>query len=559
MKRLRLLIPIVIIILIWNVLSERRERDPLLPEVKLVLLIVVDQFADYYVDRLTGAATTSPADHQGGFATLFQQGRLYRRVLHPHAKTATCPGHASIATGVTPSRHGIIDNWWYDRKEHEIRYCVDDSSYGRSPRLLRVRGFPDWLREHSPHSKVYSVSGKDRAAIMMGGQKPNGVYWYDKSSGNIVSSDYYTPRGVPWWVEKFNVKESARSYYGDIWEALNSPMAAMGYDFDFGDFPDTFPHAIGSPTTAPGKRFFESFYGTPFLDDLTVQFAISLIENTQLGRDSDADLLNLSLSSLDVVGHRYGSSSREVADVLARLDISLKKLLDAIEEKVGLEHTLVVFTADHGIPPFPEAHHYEREDAHHQEHSREPRRVTTDDIACIQRVSEEFGNQDLFAAPLVLSTEAERHTVQEGGSLHSEIVTALSECAPVQSVFTRAEILRHSPHNREEGILNAVRRGFDPERSADFVLIPKPHYSLIPTRGINHGSPHRYDAEVPLVFLHPSLRSDDATDEHPKHLPVWITDIAPTLAHLIGIPAPKQLDGRSLFTERWWTEDHGHS
>ena len=531
-KRSAVIIGIVTLLLLLLVFTRGGVR-PKLPGVKLVLFITVDQFADTYIDRFKDRFS-------GGLKRLLETGVVYRKVLHANAMTATCPGHASLSTGTFPAKHGIVGNHWYDRERGHGMYCIHDDKYGASPALLKRTGFPDWLKSTFSSSQVYSVSGKDRAAVMMGGKYPDGVYWFDKGTGGFSTSRFYTRSGAAWWLDEFNETRSAKRFYGTTWTPDESIRQGESdaYDFDFGDFPHVFPHKLGSPGTAPDGDFFGDIYRSPFLDELTVDFAIELMKRFDLGGGHSTDYLSVSLSALDTVGHRYGSFSREVEDVLFRVDREIERLISKVEQKVGLENVIIVFSSEHGIPPFPEHMHKDEEgaDAH---------RVSADDIACLQSAfwkNQEAKGEGRFDATLYLKEEL----ISESGFPLEEVSESVKEqllrCKPILEVYDSKDLDDYEVDGREFTSLSSFKRNYYPERSSDFFVVGKPYHSFSPVRGINHGSPHAYDAEVPLVFLHPKLgKSENVRDER-----LFITDVAATVAALVGVRAPDDLDGREL-------------
>ncbi|MCB0328698.1 MAG: alkaline phosphatase family protein [Bdellovibrionales bacterium] len=526
------LVSVLLLLFFWR---GGGRRSPLLPEVKLVVFVVVDQFADEYLDRFDSVFT-------GGIRLLVDEGVVLRKVLHPHEVTATCPGHASIVTGAQPSTHGIVNNWWYDRKAKEVRYCVDDGAYSRSPDLLQVNALPDWIKDRYPRSRSYAVSGKDRSAIMMAGKEGDAALWYDKSSGMMASSRYYFRRGYPWWLSEFNKEGGAKKYFGRLWTPLVESAELFKktgtFTFDFGDFPETFPYALGGPEPAPGPSFFADVYNSPFVDELTFNFAERLLTEFQLGNGEGIDYLALSLSALDTVGHGAGANSPKVFDVLMRIDRGLESFIALLEEKVGLDRTLIVFTSDHGIPPFPEALQHYGMSAHFGEESKTAARVSASDISCLQRAhffGKESGQQELFEAPLYVKEEFRARDGLVTKKISDKLKGALGECAPVSAVYDSRDIEEYRfKGTRDSSSLATAKRNFFRGRSPDFSVLTKPYYSLTPGRGINHGTPYRYDAEVPVIFFGANVSRNTTLNSERR---LWVTDIAGTVARLLGVSA----------------------
>ena len=194
---------------------------------------------------------------------------------HNHAVTQTCPGHAAISTGSNPSHTGIVANEWYDTVSEKTVNCVRGPSFENAPGFLERSAIGDWLRADCNSCKVISISGKDRAAIMLGGKNPTGVFWYNKQNGKFVSSSYYAP--IPTWVSSFNDEHHPDKFFGTMWEPLSSSEMSKKdqglyeiFHLPEGVFIDSFPHHLGEATLWPSEEFYSNLYSSPFLDDLTL-------------------------------------------------------------------------------------------------------------------------------------------------------------------------------------------------------------------------------------------------------------------------------------------------
>ena len=332
---------------------------------RLVLLIVVDQFRYDYLDRFGDLFAAN------GLKRLLRDGASWVDANYDHMPTYTAPGHATFMTGAYPAETGIIANEWPDRETGKKVSSVSDESaklfsgganeQASSPRRLMASTLGDELRlATNDRAKVIGISLKDRAAILPAGRHANAAYWFSAQSGNMVSSNYYFEQ-LPKWVADFNGSHPADKYFGALWERLLPEaeyLKRAGADSppweDIGKVAgdtNAFPHKITGGATGPGRDFYGAFEYSPFANDLLVSFTEQAIVNEQLGQDDDTDVLTVSFSADDYVGHRYGPYSQEVMDVTLRVDRQIGALLDFVDAHVGLKNATVIFSADHGMAP----------------------------------------------------------------------------------------------------------------------------------------------------------------------------------------------------------------
>lgn len=491
----------------------------------LVVLLVADQFRYDYLERFAPL-------YRHGLRRLLNEGVNFTHADHAHALTETCPGHAALATGMHPAHSGIVENAWVDRASGKEVYCVDDPQFKQSPHQLAVESIGDWLRNQDPAARVFAASGKDRAAIMLGGQHPSGVWWYDGATGGFVSSAYYPPS--PDWVEGFNRAQDATRWFGENWRALPVPAdlaaAAQVVTLDHSLFGDDFPHAVGQAEVVPSSAFYKAFYESPFLDALLDAFVARLIDEEKPGTRGHTDLLAISYSALDLVGHHYGPNSREVMDTLLRLDTLIGDLLDRLDRLVGKGRTLVLFSSDHGVEPLPE---YQRL------HGIAARRADAEDVACLQStrayLRDHFQGHDIFRSGLLLDDKVVAALGVSRKALDQTVRDRLESCAAVDRVWTRTELLADG--GGDQPYFTAWRNSLYPDRGDDYFIQYRENFQLHGT-GTGHGTPYAYDTHVPLIFWGGKLRPG-AIDA-----PVATVDAAPTLAALAGIRTPKDLDGQ---------------
>jgi predicted AlkP superfamily pyrophosphatase or phosphodiesterase len=302
-------------------------------------------------------------------------GASWTEANFDHVPTFTAPGHAVFMTGASPSQTGIVANEWYERETgSKVKSITDDSTMtlagkpnekGKGPRRLLCSTVGDELRlADGDRSKVIGISAKDRSAILPAGRRANAAYWFSTDNGNINSSTYYFEH-LPEWVVRFNNRHMADAFFGARWDRLLPNEAAYLRRAGNDDVPwenldkssaDTnfFPHVVTGGSAAPGKPFYRALDYTPFSNDLLVAFAEEAIVNERLGAGDDTDVLSVSFSANDYVGHRFGPYSQEAMDMTLRVDQQIGKLLDFVDTRVGLGNSIVIFTADHGASPIPE-------------------------------------------------------------------------------------------------------------------------------------------------------------------------------------------------------------
>ena len=495
-------------------------------QLRLLLFIVIDQGGTHDLLRFRDL-------YRGGLARLLDEGALFTDAHHDHAETVTAAGHAALATGLYPGHSGIISNEWFDRATRTEIYCVQDAQYHRSPANLKGTTLSDWLKSQDRLSKGFSVSGKDRAAILMGGHTADAAYWYDRLTGAFTSTDYY-PAGNPSWLAEFNRRGIVDTYFGTMWEPLPldgvDPGAFDIVDVNPGPFGSRFPHAIGRLALTPDSAFYRSFFVTPFQDDYLVEFARTLIEQENLGGDEHLDVLSVGFSALDAVGHTWGPNSREFLDTLLRLDRSLGDLLSFLDERVGVERLMVALSADHGVLPLPE---------YLAQTGLPGRRLGDADTSCFQQAGRQLrerlgdGEWILEFPYLNYSLIAARNLTRQ--EVEEELVRLLETCDAVERVWTRTQMEAREPP--DDPFFRLFSHAFHPERSGDvFVQFKEAHLPRM-RRGTSHGSLYPYDTHVPLLIAGPGIKPG------PVARRVHTVDLAPTLAPLLGVRAPGNLDG----------------
>lgn len=535
---------VLAVTLVWTGTSTgavERAQDTVRP--RLLVLLAVDQFPSEYIERYA---------HQWsrGLRRLLDEGALFTEGAYPYGGTATCAGHATIGTGAYPHRHGMVGNQWYDRDLRRTVTCEEDASVEpivlnegttgnrHSAKYLEMPTLGDELQRQRPGAaRVVSIAEKARSAIGLGGHGgPDAVVLW-KTGGRLWSSSTaFTEE--PWEdAAEFLRHRSVQDDYGRVWMRL---LPTSSYLFDDDDPAEptpapwgrTFPHTVHSPK-GPDDGVFATAWGrSPFADAFVVDFAIHLLRSRELGRGERTDLLALSLGALDQVGHQFGPRSHEVQDVLARADVAIGRLLDALDEQVGPGRYTLAFSADHGVARIPEQVLAEGGDAGRLG----PLGAMADGLLRWTLGGRFVGLAD--GSQLALTPEG-RAAVEARPDVGQLLESALEASPGVAKVFNREELEGDEPTSDPD--LQAWRLSYFPDRSGDFALVMKPNwiYGAAAAIGTNHGSQHPYDQRVPVLLFGAGIRPGAYTTEASP------ADLAPTLASLAGIAMP-DAEGRVL-------------
>lgn len=513
-------------------------------KLKLAVVIVVDQMRSDYLTREQTLLT-------GGFKRLLDNGFQFTEAYHEHAVTETGVGHATIATGCYPSHHGIVGNEWWDGANLRWVYCVEDSGKGiterpdkagRSPNNLRRPVFGDWLRQVSPQSKVFAVTGKDRSSILMAGFGGEAAYWYYPDDGTFVTSIYYRAT-YPAWVDSFNSRKPVEDYSVGVWDRLLPRGKYVGPDSVAAEFDGkniAFPHSFAPGPADESKKYYGEIRYTPFLDQLILRFARDLVINEQLGADSVTDLLMIGCSAGDYIGHRYGPSSHEIQDYYLRLDGYLNSFFAFLDSSVGVNQYVVALTGDHGVAPLPEEFNEKGVDAG---------RINSDTLAAaIGRIGARVAAEIKCSTNVVLTADdgvilnyAEaKATGHDEQWLRSTVVAQVKRLSFVADSFTRDDLASGGDDARP--FINLYRNNYFPGRSPDIMLRYKEYWIISDEpHGTSHGTPYDYDRHVPLIFYGAGIRA--GLDK----LRAASVDVTPTLSELIDVTPPAAIDGKSLF------------
>jgi predicted AlkP superfamily pyrophosphatase or phosphodiesterase len=555
---------------------------------RLVVLVIFDQLRGDYVEKW------QPLFGKDGFVRLQNEGARFVNCHYPHAITTTGPGHASLLTGCGPDVHGIIGNTWYDRSSGAMVNCAESTRYQRVPPLPKVLpkeeltdkekereakekksetqtkseststaanpayGTPD--RQLAPtigdslkaatggKGKVFGLSFKDRSAILPAGAKADGAYWLDRADGTIVTSTYYRDAVHP-WVNELNKKRSADEWFGKTWEKSRS-------DIDYVKFagPDAvtgegkgyrqgvvFPHRIDGGLKQPAKAYYDALVTSPFGNDLLMELVKAAVAGEKLGGDEIPDLLAISFSSNDSIGHVWGPESQEVLDMTLRTDRQLAELLTFLDDKVGKGKYLLCLTSDHGVCPLPELSAKRGMDV-----GRLPvNSILAAGEAMLRKIYDPDGAADAKTRFIEYRSGIwiylNHKLIASKGLQVADVAKTLAEFLArhvgIDRTFTRAEL--EGKLDPYDTVGRRMRKAYHPERSGDVSFVLKPYWQEGDPKtstGTGHGSPHAYDTHVPLLVFGPNVKPGIRKEE------VAPATIASIFAKALGIAPPTKAE-----------------
>lgn len=513
---------------------------------KLVVVIVVDQMRADYLDRYRSYFGA------GGFRKLTDQGRNFKNAHYNFFPTYTAAGHSSISTGATPSVNGIVGNEWFDRLKGKVVYCTTDTntktigatsvSGKMSPYALLSTTLGDELRLSTNfQAKNIAIALKDRAAILSAGHNATGVYWFDEFSGNFVSSSYYCQQ-LPSWLNSFNDQKLADKYLSERWEtalpltAYQTTSTADNVPFEGkfkGEELPIFPHNI--PELRKNYNY-GLIRNVPNGLKLTFDLAKAAINGENLGKGNVPDLLTVSLSSTDYIGHQYGPRSIEVADTYVKLDREIAGFIDFLDTKIGKNNYVIVLTADHGAADNPDFLNSQKLPGGFMDGGLID--SLNNYILKKYRISPvmAFSNLQFYFDKKMI-----KYAQLSYEKIISDAKDYLEEIPYVSFVYSKDEILNGSS---QDGSLLFLKNGYYPKRCGDLTLVLNPGYleTSSPRTGTTHGTVYNYDTRVPLLWYGGSIQAGQDNSD------VKIIDIAPTLSNMLNIQAPSGCQGKIITT-----------
>jgi len=482
---------------------------------KLVVAIIIDQFRYDFLLRYR-------SEYTGGFDRLLTRGAVFTNAKYVHFPTVTGVGHSTFLSGALPSVSGIVGNDWWDYDEGKHVTCVGDiaarmvggnGGEGGSPRRMLVSTVGDELKTMVGHkSHVIGISLKDRSAMLTAGHSADAAYWFDLKSGNFVTSTYYMA-DLPGWVKDFNAARPAEKYRGVTWLDHKLPQ-------DVKEF-------FGNSTTSP-------FEASPYGNEVMEQFVERALGAEQLGRHEATDIVAVSYSSNDKVGHEYGTYSREEHDVTVKTDQLIGRLFRALDAQLGPDNVLVILTGDHGVGPS------EAEDkANHMPGGRlDPKLVKNTIQAALEK---RYGAGQWVAGSWDLSIYLQRDLIRSKNLDPAEVrrvaLDAAMSVPHVARAYTREQLLSGMGVRDPDG--RRMMESYNLRRGPDIEFLPEPFW-VVTDKATSHGTTYVYDSHVPVVFLGPGIRPGQYNGN------IAVNDIAPTLATILGVETPSGSVGRVL-------------
>lgn len=491
---------------------------------KLVVGIVVDQFRYDYLTRFR-------ADYHGGLDELLTRGADFTNAFYGQMPTVTAVGHSIFLSGAMPAVSGIVSNAWYDRDTNKGVTSVCDwhekivggwqyeqsakctDSDPASPRRLLVSTLGDEMVDANPKATVIGVSIKPRAAILPSGHRAKAAYWFDNASGNFVTSTFYMQQ-LPAWADDFNGKKLAAQYINRKWDGFPK------WDF-----------------TSKNDDKYAKLPASPWGNEMVEKFAEQALAGEKLGQHAGAtDLLTVSFSSNDYVGHAVGPDAPEVRDMARRTDELIGQLFKAIDSSVGLANTVIVLTADHGVAATPA----------HDEAAKLPGGYVAGDLEDVVETAlhDKFGGSGHWLlrgggeTMLYVDWDTVAKAKVPAADLYRTVREALLShpLLHVARVYTRDQL-----DNGVAGdfIATAAQNGYFPRRSGDVMLVFEPNY-MPGSSGTTHFSPYAYDRHVPVLFMGPGIKPGRYDET------IQPNDIAPTLATMLDVQTPSGSSGRVL-------------
>lgn len=540
---MRIFLISALLLIAYAGMTQKKTSSPAAtPSPKLVVGIVVDQMRWDYLTRYGSRYTN------GGFKRMMKEGFSHDNALIQYTPTYTAAGHASVYTGTVPALNGIVGNNWYSRELGRVVYCTDDSTVSAvgsnstagkmSPKNLWSSGICDEVRLSTNfRSKVIGIAIKDRGAILPAGHSANGAYWFDNSIGGFITSTYYMNE-LPGWMKAFNSRNLADKYMSTDWNTLfpintyvQSSEDEKKYEGTLAGEDYSFPHTL----SAIKNNRFEVFKNTPFANTYTFEAGKAAIEGEGLGTDEFTDVLAISFSSTDYIGHTFGPNSIEMEDTYLRFDRDLEDFFNYLDKKIGKGQYVAFLTADHGaahVPGFLNEHQM-------------PAGVASG--SAIRNSLNNAVQQQLNISNAVLSVinyqvylNYQQVKEEDREKVEAVMIRELLKRPEISQAFSLADAGKLPVPLK---VADRVRNGYNQKLSGDIQYLLKPAYFEGGSTGTTHGSWNPYDAHIPLLWMGWKIKPGRSGKE------VYMTDIAPTLADLLKIQSPNAAIGDALFAE----------
>lgn len=542
MKKIKVISFLSMALLGCGTASAQQSNAAAIERPKLVVGIVVDQMRWDYLYRYQKRYT------DGGFKRLLGEGFSCENTMIPYVPSVTAIGHTCIYTGSVPSIHGIAGNNFV--KDGKKVYCTDDDSIKpvgttsgaalMSPRNLWVSTIGDEMKIASNgRAKVVGVALKDRASILPAGHNPNGAFWFDDQTGCFITSSYYMDR-LPKWVEAFNDKRLPEQYLSQKWNTLYPKNTYTESTTDENEYENGIREGVKATLPLNLPELYKKYgYGiirnTPFGNSLTLDMAKAAIDGEQLGADDETDLLAVSCSSTDYIGHQVGTHAIETEDTYLRLDKAIADFLTYLDSKVGKGNYLVFLSADHGAMNNAAFLQDRRIPAGSWDASATAKKLNhvlakeypeAGDIVKTVMNYQVFFNRDVIKSKQL-----------DFDNIKQTVVNVLKEDP---SVLYACDMAKASTESIPEEVKSRIINGYNRERSGDVVIILKPNFYAHGMKGTDHGAWNSYDTHIPLVFMGWGIKHGATTKQ------TFMTDIAPTIAAMLHVQAPNGCVGKAI-------------
>ena len=542
MKKIKVISFLSMALLGCGTASAQQSNTVAIERPKLVVGIVVDQMRWDYLYRYQKRYT------DGGFKRLLGEGFSCDNTMIPYVPSVTAIGHTCIYTGSVPSIHGIAGNNFV--KEGKKVYCTDDDSVKpvgttskaalMSPRNLWVSTIGDEMKIASNgRAKVVGVALKDRASILPAGHNPNGAFWFDDQTGCFITSSYYMDR-LPKWVEAFNGKRLPEQYLSQKWNTLYPKNTYTESTTDENEYENGIREGVKATLPLNLPELYKKYgYGiirnTPFGNSLTLDMAKAAIDGEQLGADDETDLLAVSCSSTDYIGHQVGTHAIETEDTYLRLDKAIADFLAYLDSKVGKGNYLVFLSADHGAmnnAAFLQDRRIPAGSWNASATAKKLNQVLAKEYPEAGDIVKTVMNYQVFFNRDVIKSKQ-----LDFDNIKQTVVNVLKEDP---SVLYACDMAKASTESIPEEVKSRIINGYNRERSGDVVIILKPNFYAHSMKGTDHGAWNSYDTHIPLVFMGWGIKHGATTKQ------TFMTDIAPTIAAMLHIQAPNGCVGKAI-------------
>lgn len=542
MKKIKVISFLSMALLGCGTASAQQSNTVAIERPKLVVGIVVDQMRWDYLYRYQKRYT------DGGFKRLLGEGFSCENTMIPYVPSVTAIGHTCIYTGSVPSIHGIAGNNFV--KEGKKVYCTDDDSVKpvgttskaalMSPRNLWVSTIGDEMKIASNgRAKVVGVALKDRASILPAGHNPNGAFWFDDQTGCFITSSYYMDR-LPKWVEAFNGKRLPEQYLSQKWNTIYPKNTYTESTTDENEYENGIREGVKATLPLNLPELYKKYgYGiirnTPFGNSLTLDMAKAAIDGEQLGADDETDLLAVSCSSTDYIGHQVGTHAIETEDTYLRLDKAIADFLAYLDSKVGKGNYLVFLSADHGAmnnAAFLQDRRIPAGSWNASATAKKLNQVLTKEYPEAGDIVKTVMNYQVFFNRDVIKSKQ-----LDFDNIKQTVVNVLKEDP---SVLYACDMAKASTESIPEEVKSRIINGYNRERSGDVVIILKPNFYAHSMKGTDHGAWNSYDTHIPLVFMGWGIKHGATTKQ------TFMTDIAPTIAAMLHVQAPNGCVGKAI-------------